>query len=36
MLTTRKALHYLDKGKTKEAIHLLETCWNQKVTAENK
>ncbi|MBC1342284.1 SMI1/KNR4 family protein [Listeria welshimeri] len=36
MLTTRKALYYLDKGKTKEAIHLLETFWNQEVTAENK
>ncbi|EQB0337488.1 SMI1/KNR4 family protein, partial [Listeria monocytogenes] len=32
MLTTRKALYYLDKGKTKEAIRLLETCWKQEVT----
>ncbi|EAC6408404.1 SMI1/KNR4 family protein [Listeria monocytogenes] len=36
MLTTRKALYYLDKGKTKEAIRLLETCWKQEVTTENK
>lgn len=36
MITTRKALYYLDKGKTKDAIRLLETCWNQKVTVENK
>ncbi|MBF2516917.1 SMI1/KNR4 family protein [Listeria marthii] len=36
MITTRKALYYLDKGKTKDAIRLLETCWNQKVTVENR
>ncbi|HAA6519639.1 TPA: SMI1/KNR4 family protein [Listeria monocytogenes] len=36
MLTTRKALYYLDKGKTKEAICLLETCWKQEVTVENR
>lgn len=36
MLTTRKALYYLDKGKTKDAIRLLETCWNQEVTVENR
>ncbi|EAF2354108.1 SMI1/KNR4 family protein [Listeria monocytogenes] len=36
MITTRKALYYLDKGKIKDAIRLLETCWNQEVKVENR
>ncbi|MGC9249136.1 SMI1/KNR4 family protein [Listeria ivanovii] len=35
MLSTRKALYYLDKGKTKEAIQLLEQVWNQELNQTN-
>lgn len=35
MLLTKKALYYLDKGKTKEAIRLLEDVWEQELDQTN-